>query len=176
MTGELLGKLSSDVVTAIKGLRFIAFDFDGVFTDNTVYVSQDGSESVRCCRSDGFGLRRLESLGMDALIISTEQNPVVAIRSAKLKIRSFHGCDDKLAVLLQQLDARGVKPSQAAFVGNDINDIDCLRAVAFPVAVADAYPEVKAVALYHTRSNGGHGAVREVCDLIAAVKAAHAIK
>lgn len=169
-TGELSARLSADIASVIEGLRFVAFDFDGVFTDNTVYVSQDGSESVRCSRSDGFGLRRIEALGIDAVIISTEKNPVVAKRATKLKIPCFHGCDDKLAVLLEQLRVRGLELSQAAFVGNDINDLDCLRAVAFPVAVADAYPEVRAVARYSTQSEGGRGAVREICDLIAELK------
>lgn len=169
-TGELPVKLPADIVNTVQGLRFVAFDFDGVFTDNTVYVSQDGSESVRCCRSDGFGLRRIAALGVDAVIISTEKNPVVAERAAKLKIPCFHGCDDKLAVLLEQLRDRRLELSQAAFVGNDINDLDCLRAVAFPVAVADAYPEVRAAARYSTQCKGGRGAVREICDLIAVLK------
>jgi 3-deoxy-D-manno-octulosonate 8-phosphate phosphatase (KDO 8-P phosphatase) len=174
MTDFGLNVLPPTAVRAIRELRFVAFDFDGVFTDNTVYVSQDGTEMVRCSRSDGFGLRRIEALGLITLIISTEKNPVVAARSAKLQIRCIHGCDDKARVLLQVLSERCIQPTQAAYVGNDINDLECLRLVGFPVAVADAYPEVKAIAAYETRRQGGYGAVREICDLIATIKAAPA--
>src|SRR5688500_12852252 len=83
----------------IGRIRLIAFDFDGVFTDNAVYVFEDGREAVRCVRSDGIGMRKLDRLGIQSLIISTEANPVVANRSAKLKIRSIQNCEDKRATL-----------------------------------------------------------------------------
>ncbi len=68
-------------------IRLVAFDFDGVFTDNMVYVLEDGTEAVRCFRSDGLGLQKLKNLGIETVIISTEANPVVTARARKLKIR-----------------------------------------------------------------------------------------
>ena len=150
----------------LAGIRLVAFDFDGVFTDNTVYVSQDGVESVRCWRSDGIGLTRLRSTGVHVLILSTEINPVVKVRADKLKAPFRQGIEDKAATILEICRERDVEPAQAAFVGNDINDVPAFKAVGFPIAVADAYPEIYSHVLYRTTESGGHGAVREVCDLI----------
>ena len=80
-------------------IRLVAFDFDGVFTDNMVYVLEDGTEAVRCFRSDGLGLQKLKKLGIETVIISTEANPVVSARARKLKIRCIQNCQDKRAVL-----------------------------------------------------------------------------
>jgi len=154
----------------LRLIRLVAFDFDGVFTDNAVYVNQDGTEAVRCVRSDGIGLQTLAALGVATVVISTETNPVVGARSRKLSLRCIQGCDDKLAALESVLAELGLTRGEAAFVGNDINDLECLKAVGLPIVVADAHDDVVAHAVYRTKTRGGHGAVREVCDLIAAVR------
>lgn len=154
----------------IRELKLVVFDFDGVFTDNRVLVGEDGKESVLCNRSDGLGLRRLESVGVSALILSTEENPVVAARAKKLRIECRHGCSDKLEVLNRILEQRGLVPRQVAYVGNDINDASCLRHVGLPVVVADAWPEVKPLALVVLERSGGEGAVREFCDRVWAAR------
>jgi 3-deoxy-D-manno-octulosonate 8-phosphate phosphatase (KDO 8-P phosphatase) len=150
----------------IRSLRLLVFDFDGVFTDNRVLVMDDGREAVFCSRADGWGLGKLRKSGMQLLVISTETNPVVSKRCQKLKIDCIQGCEDKLAILHAEILKRGVAPEAVAFMGNDENDIDCMRNVGLPVAVADAYPEIKSVAKIITSCPGGHGAVREFCDLI----------
>lgn len=150
----------------LASVRLVAFDFDGVFTDNTVYVTQDGVESVRCWRSDGLGLSRLQSIGVQAFIISTEANPVVTARAKKLKMPCKQGIEDKAATILETCRELGIASEQTMFVGNDINDIPAFKAVGVPVAVADAYPEVYSHVIYRTEKPGGCGAVREVCDLI----------
>jgi len=160
--------LSSDrkiLEARVRSIRLIAFDFDGVFTDNKVYVFQDGSEAVCCTRADGLGLEKLTQLGIQTIIISTEVNPVVGARSKKLKIRCIQGCNDKRAALEGVAGEQGLALQQIAFVGNDINDLSCLRAVGLPIVVRDAHPDVIQTALYRTRALGGQGAVREVCDL-----------
>jgi YrbI family 3-deoxy-D-manno-octulosonate 8-phosphate phosphatase len=149
----------------ISNIRLVAFDFDGVFTDNMVYVLQDGTEAVRCYRSDGLGLQKLEQLGIETVIISTEANPVVSARARKLKIRCIQDCRDKRAALESIAEESGISLAEVAFVGNDINDLPCLRCVALPIVVHDAHPDVVAHALYQTKRPGGYGAVREVCDL-----------
>ena len=149
----------------VRQIRLIAFDFDGVFTDNMVYVLEDGSEAVRCCRSDGIGLKKLDRLGIRTVIISTETNPIVTARSGKLGIRCIQGCDDKRAALEKIVAELGFTLSQVAFMGNDINDLSCLTWVGLPIVVHDAYPDVVAQAVYQTQASGGRGAVREVCDL-----------
>jgi YrbI family 3-deoxy-D-manno-octulosonate 8-phosphate phosphatase len=149
----------------ISRIRLIAFDFDGVFTDNMVYVFQDGSEAVQCYRSDGIGLQKLKRLGIESVIISTEANPVVSARARKLKIRCIQDCQDKLAVLEEIAQEMGITLNEVAFVGNDVNDQSCLESVALPIVVQDAFQEIVPLALYQTKRPGGHGAVREICDL-----------
>ena len=154
----------------LRNVRLVAFDFDGVFTDNAVYVSQDGTEMVRCTRSDGLGLQALAALDVATIVISTETNPVVSARTRKLGIRCIQGCQDKREALKGVLADLALTMEQAAFVGNDINDLACLRAVGLPIVVADAHDDVVSAAMYRTRTSGGYGAVREVCDLIVAVQ------
>lgn len=149
-----------------RALRLVAFDFDGVFTDNAVYVLETGQEMVRCSRSDGLGLNRLRSLGLELVILSTETNPVVSARARKLSLECIQGCDDKLAALDRLLGQKGLERGQAAFLGNDINDLGCLRAVGLPVSVADGHPDIMPHVRYRTRAAGGQGAVREFCDLL----------
>jgi YrbI family 3-deoxy-D-manno-octulosonate 8-phosphate phosphatase len=148
----------------IPQIRLIAFDFDGVFTDNTVLVSETGQESVRCWRGDGLGLERLTAAGVAALIVSREENPVVAARARKLAIPCLHGLRQKRPALEQAVRERGLTMDQVAYVGNDINDLECLEIVALPIVVQDAHPSVWRVAAWRTRAGGGRGAVREICD------------
>ena len=149
----------------IPAVRLVAFDFDGVFTDNSVFVFEDGSEAVRCSRSDGIGLRKLDKLGLETVVISSETNTVVAVRCRKLRIRCVQDTEDKLARLRDIVGELDIDLSRVAFVGNDINDLKCMERVGMPIAVEDAYPVVVQVACYKTAAPGGRGAVREVCDL-----------
>lgn len=155
--------ITNDLLASVK---LLVLDFDGVFTDNAVYVSQEGIESVRCWRSDGLGLSRLRSKGVHLQIISTELNPVVTVRAQKLKIPCKQGVDDKAAAIMEICRELHVDLAYTMFVGNDINDIPAFKSVGFPVAVADAYPETDQHVLFKTDKPGGHGAVREICDLI----------
>ena len=164
------------VAGRLESVQLVVFDFDGVFTDNTVLVSQDGVESVRCWRSDGLGLARLESVGVPALILSTEANPVVTARAKKLKIGCIQAVEDKAAAITGLCADFGIALGDTMFVGNDINDIPAFRIVGHPVAVADAYDEVMPFVELQTRRAGGNGAVREVCDLIFAARSAAGAK
>jgi YrbI family 3-deoxy-D-manno-octulosonate 8-phosphate phosphatase len=141
-------------------------DFDGVHTDDAVYVAQDGTESVRVHRGDGLGVGRLRDAGVPLLILSTERNPVVTARARKLGADVLQGVDDKAGALRDWLSVRRIDPARVAYVGNDVNDLPALHVVGWPVAVADAHPDVLAVARVVTAARGGHGAVREVCDSI----------
>ena len=153
----------------IPRIRLVAFDFDSVFTDNMVYVLEDGNEAVRCYRSDGIGLSKLKKLGIEPAIVSTEANPVVSARAQKLKIRCIQNCRDKRAVLEKLAQEKNITLQEIAFVGNDINDQACLECVALPIVVQDAYRDIVPLALYQTKRPGGHGAVREVCDLFESI-------
>lgn len=150
----------------LRKLKLVAFDFDGVFTDNMVYTFEDGAEAVRCFRGDGIGLKKLRQKGVQAIIISSETNPVVAARAAKLGVRCLQGINDKRSSLETIVREQNLAWNQIAFVGNDINDFDCLRIVGAPVVVQDAHPDVISAAIYQTNARGGYGAVREICDMI----------
>jgi 3-deoxy-D-manno-octulosonate 8-phosphate phosphatase (KDO 8-P phosphatase) len=151
----------------LRAIRFVAFDFDGVFTDDAVYVSQNGTESVRCWRGDGLGLRKLDALGIGTAILSTEVNPVVGLRARKLRIACFQGLEDKRARLEALAGEVGIPLAAFAYVGNDINDLGCFVAVQMPIAVRNAHADVLGQVRYRTEAAGGHGAVREVCDIFA---------
>ena len=150
----------------LERVRFALFDFDGVFTDNRVWVNEQGEETLAFSRSDGLGLRRLEEVGVRPLIVSMEQSPIVGARAKKLRVDCVQGVEDKLTVLKERTGELGVALEDTAYVGNDINDADCLRAVGVPVVPADAWPEVKPLARWVLSRAGGAGCVREFCDAV----------
>lgn len=144
----------------------VVFDFDGVFTDNSVYVDENGRESVRCHRGDGMGITQLKKCGIPILVLSSEENPIVTHRCKKLNIECIHHCANKWPVLKEWAKKQAIDIRQIAYVGNDINDIECLQKAGCGVAVADAAESAKQAADIILIHNGGHGAVREMCDLI----------
>ena len=150
----------------LRALGLVVFDFDGVFTCNRVWVDEHGTESVACWRGDGIGLRRLDAVGIPYLILSTEPNPVVSRRAAKLRIRSRQGLDDKAAALAEEAARAGVPLGGVAYMENDVNDVPCLERVGLPVVPADAWPEVVPLARWVLDRPGGHGCVRELCDAV----------
>ncbi len=146
-------------------------DFDGVHTDDAATVDQHGVESVRVSRADGFGVERLQAAGVPLLIVSKETNPVVGARAAKLGVEVLAGVERKAEVVRRWLAAHDVAPERVAYVGNDLNDLDVMGLVGWPVAVADARPEVRRAARLLLERPGGHGAVRELCDLVLRARA-----
>ncbi len=141
-------------------------DFDGVHTDDSALVDQDSHETVRVSRSDGLGVRRLREAGVAMVIISTETNPVVRARAAKLKVEVQQGVDDKITAVRNWLEEHQIPAARAVYVGNDINDAAPMGLVGWPVAVADARPEILRISRLRLTRPGGHGAVRELCDLV----------
>ena len=149
-----------------ESIRLLILDFDGVLTDNRVWVDQDGREMVAANRSDSLGINRLRQAGVETMVISLETNPVVAHRCRKMKVPFIQGENDKAAALRKLLLERNVDASQVVFLGNDVNDLPCFPLVGWSVAVADAMPEVARQADFVLSRPGGHAAVRELCDLI----------
>lgn len=149
-----------------KQIDLMVFDFDGVITDNRVWVDENGFERVAANRSDSLGIRLLREAGLEMMVLSMEINKVVAARARKMGIPAMHGINDKVTTLKNLLKERKIPAENVIFVGNDTNDLDCFRLVGYAVAVGDALPEVKRAADLILTRNGGHGAVREICDLI----------
>ena len=136
----------------------------------TELTDEDGREAVWANRSDGWGIARLKEAGVEIIVISTEVNSVVAARCRKLEIECLHGRADKLGALQEAARQRDLAAPAVAYIGNDVNDLECLQWAEVAIVVADAEPRARAVANYVTRAPGGHGAVREVCDVILAQK------
>lgn len=163
---------STSLLNKTSKIKLVVFDFDGVFTDNKVIVMQNGDEAVVCSRADGFGLEMLRKAGVDAIVLSTEVNPVVSARCRKLNLKCIQGCDDKPLKLKSIVLSAGIEMAQVAYMGNDINDLACMKMAGLAAAVADSYPEIISVAHYVTERKGGMGAVREFCELIRSAKKA----
>jgi 3-deoxy-D-manno-octulosonate 8-phosphate phosphatase (KDO 8-P phosphatase) len=147
-------------------VRMVVFDFDGVFTDNTVWTDSAGAEWVRCWRGDGIGLQLLRDLGIPCWVLSTEVDQVVSRRCAKLGVLCRQGLVNKHEALDELATEAGIKLEAIVYVGNDINDAACLRMAGVPIVVLDAHPDVLPLARYQTRAAGGFGAVREVCEWV----------
>ncbi len=144
----------------------VVLDFDGVLTDNRVWVDGDGRELIAANRGDGWGIARLSELGIEVLILSTETNPVVTARAKKLKLDVEQGIVDKASALKRILGDRKLDPQNVIYVGNDVNDLPCFPLVGFAFGVQDAHADVLRAADYVLAFKGGHGAVREVCDIL----------
>lgn len=158
-------------VTRLADIRLLVFDFDGVMTDNRVVVFEDGREGVLCSRGDGMGMDLLRASGLPVAVISKEGNPVVSARCRKLKIPCIQGIGDKLPVLSTMVADQGIELESVAYMGNDINDLECMEAVGLAIAPADAEDRILRIAHLVTVAPGGYGAVREVADLFVAARA-----
>jgi YrbI family 3-deoxy-D-manno-octulosonate 8-phosphate phosphatase len=146
----------------------IISDFDGVITDNRVWVNEDGTETVAAYRSDSIRIRDMRDAGMDVIILSSEINRVVEARAKKMGVEAFHGIGirEKGRVMREILEQKNVKAENVIFIGNDLNDLPCFEVAGWAVAVADAYPEVIRAADFVLSKPGGHGALRELFDII----------
>jgi N-acylneuraminate cytidylyltransferase len=147
-------------------VALVVFDFDGVMTDDRVWVDQEGRESVAAHRGDGMGIALLRKASIQAVVLSTESNPVVAARCNKLQIPVQQGTHDKAAALRKLLAEQQIDPAQVVYLGNDVNDLPCFPLVGCAAVVADAHPAAKAAADLVLEHSGGHGAVRELVDMI----------
>ena len=164
---------------AFKKIRLIALDFDGVLTDDRVISFQDGTEAIIRSRADSLGIDLLNDAGLydkknykknskeiDIVILSRETNPVVASVAKKIKIKCTQSLYKKLGALKEEIEKRGLAKSEVIFIGNDLNDLECIKYAGIGIAVNDAIKAIKDIADYITNAPGGKGAFREVCELI----------
>ncbi|MEU4271482.1 acylneuraminate cytidylyltransferase [Streptomyces sp. NPDC026092] len=154
--------LDTPVVPGFEDIDAVVLDFDGTQTDDRVHLDSEGHEFVSAHRGDGLGIAALRRAGMPVLILSTEQNAVVAARARKLQIPVLHGIDRKDLALKQWCEEQGIDPQRVLYAGNDVNDLPCFHLVGWPVAVASAHDSVRAAARAVTLTPGGSGAVREI--------------
>ena len=163
----LAEKGSHDIIDSLPDpVSALVLDFDGVLTDNRVLVFEDGREAVVCDRSDGLGISKLRDSGLPIIVLSSENNSVVNERCDKLGIPCLTGIDDKITVLKNWLDEHDIDLSGIVYVGNDVNDLECIRASGCGVAVGDTHPSVVEEADIVLSEWGGRGAVREIIEPI----------
>jgi len=154
----------------LKNVRLLVLDFDGVMTDNRVFVDQDGREMVACHRGDSWGLAMFRDSEVEVMVLSTESNPVVGARCKKLGIACIQGSANKLPALKAAVRQRSLTAAEVAYMGNDVNDLECMEWAGVAIAPADARPEILATADLVTPQRGGYGAVRQVTDWIMAAR------
>ena len=153
-----------DVRAKFKKIRLIAYDFDGVMTDNCVLVDENGKESVRVNRGDGLAVDAFKKLNIDQIIISTETNKVVKARAKKLKIPSVSGCANKKNALEKICAEKGLKKENVMYVGNDINDLKAMELAGIIACPTDARDSVKKISDFVIDAKGGEGVLRKLID------------
>jgi D-sedoheptulose 7-phosphate isomerase len=149
-----------------SAIQLLVYDFDGVLTDNQVWVNQDGVEAVACNRSDGLWIGKIKDLAIEQIILSAETNPVVQARAKKLGLKAIQGVLNKKEALLQLLDEKKIEASGVAYVGNDVNDLDCLKLVGLAMAPEDSHPEVLKVAHQVLKKRDARGIVWQIHHLL----------
>lgn len=148
-------------------VTLVIFDVDGVLTDGTLFLGDDGQEYKAFSTRDGHGIKMLQRTGVKVGVITGRTSKLVEQRAAELEIKHvYQGCQEKLSAFEQLLNKVKTKPSRTAFVGDDIVDLPIILRAGFAVAVNDAHELVKRHAHWVTPSAGGQGAVRELCEMI----------
>ena len=150
----------------LNKIKLLVYDFDGVMTDNKVYVDQNGNETVQVNRADGLGVSEIKKLGIVQIIISTEKNPVVSARAKKLGINCLQGIENKKIALMDYCNNNKIDLHNVAYIGNDINDKDVMEIVGITYCPADAHTTIKNISDNILNSRGGNGVIRELLDRI----------
>lgn len=158
--------MMSDKIQAIQisDIELIVYDFDGVMTDNRVIVFQDGTEAVIVNRADGLGVNYINAMDIPQLILSTETNPVVKARAAKLGLEVIASCNDKRLALEDYCKQNDYDLQKVLYVGNDLNDSKVMEIVGFPVAPSDAHPDIKSLTKLILEARGGEGVIKELAE------------
>lgn len=165
---------------SLKNIDSIIFDFDGVFTDNKVYLNQNGDEFVKCSRGDGLGLNLLNkfikknNLKIDIFVVSTERNMVVQKRCEKLNLKCFNNIKNKKVFLEKYFHDKKLDITSSfrnmIYLGNDINDLEVILSAGFSICPKDAHPLIKDYVSFIIDRNGGDDFVRTFIETIIDIK------
>jgi 3-deoxy-D-manno-octulosonate 8-phosphate phosphatase (KDO 8-P phosphatase) len=154
-------------ISLLRDIRLFATDVDGVLTDAGMYYSESGDEWKKFNTRDGMGIKLLQNAGLITAIVTQERTRLVARRAEKLAIPELHqGVMDKLSVIRAMATRHGISLRQVAYIGDDVNDIEALKAVGLSASPADGLPQVLEIVDYVCRQKGGEGAVRELAEMI----------
>jgi len=150
----------------IDEIDAFVFDFDGVLTNNMVYLNEQGEESVSCSRADGLAFDVLRKLGKPVYILSTETNPVVTARAQKLKVDVLQGAANKVEELNRLVEKNNYSHSRILYVGNDVNDYKVMLSCGYTACPADSHETIKGIATVILDTCGGEGVVRELLEKV----------
>ena len=151
----------------LKRIRLFATDVDGVLTDAGMYYSESGEEMKKFNTRDGMGIKLLQRAGLITAIVTQERTKLVARRGEKLTIPEVHqGVMNKLELIREMAGRHGLSMDEVAYIGDDVNDLEALKAVGLSATPADGMPQVAAVVDYVCSKKGGEGAVRELVEMI----------
>jgi 3-deoxy-D-manno-octulosonate 8-phosphate phosphatase (KDO 8-P phosphatase) len=165
--------MKADLRRRLRRVRALVLDVDGVLTDGGMVYGAAGQELKRFDTKDGMGLRLVQEAGIAVAFVTAEKTEIALRRAEKVKVADVHaGVEDKLAAFLSFLSSRGIEPADAAYMGDDVNDLAPLGRAGLAVAPADAVPAVRKAAHWVVSRPGGHGAVRELCDALLAARSA----
>ncbi len=163
----LYGEVHQDILAIAKEIKLLICDVDGVFSDGLIYMGNQGEELKTFHTRDGYGVKSLMNAGIEIAIITGRQSKIVENRMKALGISLiYQGQDDKVQAYRDICNKLAIEPSQTGYIGDDLIDWPVMEKVALKVCVADGHPLLVKRANYVTSIRGGHGAVREVCDLI----------
>ena len=167
---------SKDSFSSYREIKTIVFDFDGVFTDNKVWVNESGDEWVRCDRGDGLAFDLLRNFieknnwNLDYFILSKEQNKVVSSRANKIKVRNFQGVESKIDFMQSYFKKNSKSSKGFIFLGNDLNDLGAMSLAEFVVAPKNSHPKVLEIADLVISRDGGDSFVREFIEILIGIK------
>ena len=149
----------------LENIDAFIFDFDGVLTNDLVFVDQNGKESVICNRSDGLAFDVLRKLKKPSYILSTEKNPIVSARAKKLKIQAIQGVEDKVQELLSLAKTNEYNLNRVLYVGNDINDYKAMKLCGYSACPSDSHEKIRSIATFVLQKKGGNGVIRELLEV-----------
>jgi len=154
------------MMLTLNNIELIVYDFDGVMTDNHLFLDENGKELVRVSRADGLGVSEIKKLNIKQIILSTETNTVVSMRAKKLGIPCIQGVDNKKEKLYEYINVRKINLFNVIFVGNDLNDLEVMRTVGYKICPADAHQDIVDIADLVLKTKGGQGITRELLELL----------
>lgn len=163
----LYGPIALSVWQQAQQIKLLICDIDGVFSDGRIYLGNQGEE-LKCFHTrDGFGVKALLHHAIEVAVITGRHSKIVESRMTSLDVRYiYQGCENKISAYHELLEKTGLSSNQTAYIGDDVVDLTVMKQVGLSIAVADAHPLVAQKADYKTHICGGHGAVREVCDIL----------
>lgn len=163
--------VSKKSISAIKKIKLLCLDVDGVMTDGGIYYSNDGNIIRKYNIQDGYGIKKIIKFGLNIAVVTMSNEKNIKIRMKSLGIKNyFLNISSKLIVVSMLSKKMNIKMSEIAFLGDDLNDMEVMKKVGLPISVSNAVREIKKITSFSTTLPGGSGAIRQVCDLIIKIK------